>query len=390
MSSAKCPFSEFPDPFAAARAAEGIREIDDQGDPVKMVLGHRDVRKSAHDWRTFQSGAKPGRIVVPSEVNIRDIRQIPFETDPPEHTEYRALVEGWFRRPLTESYEAGLTNLINQELDRAISSGELEVVHDFALPLQSRALTLLLNCPLEEAEEWIGWGTHVFRSDDDPLDGDKANQLYDYLDAQIERASRDVENGEDIFAHLLRAEYRGRKLTHEEIKGVMILTFAGGRDTVINAVTNTLAYFAGHPEDLQKIREQPELSARAVEELVRYFAPLTHMGRVATSDAEVSGCPVAADSRISLCWASANRDPKVFEKPNEVDIERKANPHLSFGFGIHKCLGAPHARQVLKVLITALTQRVSSIQVTDHQDNIEQWGDFNRKVGFHRLQVKIS
>jgi len=93
MSNIKCPYSEFPDPFAAARAAEGVSKIDDQGDPVTMVLGHREVRKSAHNWKTFQSGARPGRIVVPSEVNIRDIRQIPFETDPPEHTEYRALVE---------------------------------------------------------------------------------------------------------------------------------------------------------------------------------------------------------------------------------------------------------------------------------------------------------
>jgi len=123
---------------------------------------------------------------------------------------------------------------------------------------------------------------------------------------------------------------------------------------------------------------------------VRYFAPLTHMGRVATTDTEVSGCPVAADSRISLGWAAANRDPSVFEKPNEVVIDRKANPHLSFGFGIHKCLGAPHARQVLKVLINTLAKRVKKIKVLDHEDNIEQWGEFDRKVGFHRLQIHIS
>jgi len=390
MSKNKCPFSEFPDPFAEVRSTPGIHEIDDQGDPVKMVLGHRDVRKAAHGWKTFQSGARPGRIVVPSEVSIRDIRQIPFETDPPEHTEYRALVEEWFRRPLSEGYEQALTELINGELDRAQAAGEVEAVEGFSLPLQSRALTLLLNRPAEEAEEWINWGTHVFRSDDDPLDGSKANQLYDYLDAQIARAAADPQSGEDLFAHLLRAEYQGRKLTHDEIKGVMILTFAGGRDTVINAVTNTLAYFAGHPEDLQRIREQPELAPRAVEELVRYFAPLTHMGRVATTDAEVSGCPVSADARISLCWAAANRDAAVFDKPNEVVIDRKANPHLSFGFGIHKCLGAPHARQVLKVLINALAQRGMRIEVTDHQDNIERWGSLERKVGFHRLMIRIS
>ncbi|MEM6772913.1 MAG: cytochrome P450, partial [Bacteroidota bacterium] len=266
----------------------------------------------------------------------------------------------------------------------------LEVVHDFALPLQSRALTLLLNCPPEAAEQWISWGTHVFRSEDDPLDGGKANQLYDYIDEQIARASEDLENCQDLFGHLLRAEYQGRKLTHEEIKGVIILTFAGGRDTVINAVTNTLAYFAGHPEDLRKIADEPALAPRAVEELVRYFAPLTHMGRVVTQDAEAANQPVAADARISLCWAAANRDPAVFENPNEVIIDRQANPHLSFGFGIHKCLGAPHARQLLKVLINQLAVRKVKLEVTDHRDNIEQWGGLERKVGFHELHLTMS
>ena len=361
--------------------------MDDQGDPVKMVLGHREVRKAAHNYGTFQSGARPGRIVVPSEVHIRDIRQIPFETDPPDHPDYRNLVEAWFRRPLDADYETKLEELIGAEIDRALAADRVEVIHDLALPLQSRALTLLLNCPRAEAEHWIGWGTHVFRSDDDPLDGGKANQLYDYLDAEIARAAQDPASGTDLYAELLRADFRGRQLTVEEIKGVMILTFAGGRDTVINAVTNTVAYFAAHPEELQQLKSDPDAIPRAVEELVRYFAPLTHMGRVATQDAEAGGADVPADSRISLCWAAANRDEKVFAEPNEVKLDRKANPHLSFGFGIHKCLGAPHARQVLKVLIKCLADRVTGIEVHEHDDNVENWGGIERKVGFHRLET---
>ncbi len=380
--------SALPDPFEQARLEKGYGDINDQDDPVTMILRLKDVRKCAHNWKTFQSGATPGRIVVPSEVNIRETRQIPFEVDPPMHGTYRALVESWFRRPLEPAYQEKLAKQINEIVDEVLTADAVEVVEEFALRLQSRALTLLLNIPYEESETWISWGTHVFRSEDDPLDGDKANILYDYIDEQIDNA---IENpGEDLYSVLLAAEVDGRKLTKEEVKGVMILTFAGGRDTVINAVTNSIAYFADHPESLVQLRENPEITGKAVEELVRYFAPLTHMGRVVTEDAEVCEHAVKADSRISLCWASANRDASAFENPNEVVLDRKINPHVSFGFSHHKCLGATHARQILKTLLTILAEKVKSIEILDLKENIEEWGKFKRKVGYDSITVKFK
>ncbi|MBU3021308.1 cytochrome P450 [Aestuariibacter sp. A3R04] len=394
---AKCPFAhgaiggigEFNDAFAARRQGDGVLDIDDQNDPVKMVLGLKEVRKAAHNWKTFQSGAKPGRIVVPSEVAIRDIRQIPFEVDPPAHKGFRNLLEPWFKRPLEAEYQAKLTHIVTDMLDSLLSDGQdfKDAVNDIALVVQSRALTALLNVSMDEAATWISWGTHVFRSDDNPLDASKANVLYDYLDKQIDNAKRSP--GSDIYSQLLAAEVDGKKLSDEEIKGIMILTFAGGRDTVINALTNTLAYFSENKEDLALIRQQPELVNNAVEELIRYFSPLTHMGRVATQDGQVNGHDVARDTRISLCWASANRDETVFENPNTVDLTRKANPHVGFGFGIHNCLGATHARALLRIWVLQLAKRVSLIEVGEYEENIEQWSEVQRKVGFHQLEVRL-
>lgn len=380
--------SNLPDPFERARLEKGYGEVDDQGDPVVMVLRHKDVRRCAHNWKAFQSGAKPGRIVVPSEVNIRDTRQIPFEVDPPEHGEYRALMEDWFRRPLQLAYEEKLTKQIGAIVDWALTQDAVEVVEEFSLPLQSRALTLLLNTPYSEAETWISWGTHVFRSEETALDAAKANILYDYIDKQIDRAIE--KPGDDLYSVLLAAEFQGKQLTKEEVKGTMILTFAGGRDTIINYVTNTIAYLADHPESLERLRKEPEIISRATEELVRYFSPLTHMGRVVTEDTQVCEHAVKADTRISLCWASANRDPSVFENPNEILLDRKINPHVGFGFSHHKCLGATHARQIMKVLLTTLAQKVQTIDIQDYNENIEHWGEFNRKVGYNRIQVKFN
>lgn len=379
--------SEFPDPFEAVRNAKGFGEVDDQNDPVTMLLRHKDVRKTAHNWQTFQSGATPGRIVVPSEVEIRDTRQIPFEVDPPLHGEYRMLVEAWFKRPLQADYQEKLTQIISTLIEEAVQKESVEVISEFALQLQSRALTLLLNIPYEEAETWISWGTHVFRSEGEALDATKATILYDYIDAAIDKAIQ--QPGEDLYSVLLNTDFQGRKLTKEEVKGTMILTFAGGRDTVINAVTNSIAYFAEHPQVLLQLKENPELIGKAVEELIRYFAPLTHMGRVVTEDTHVCEHALKADSRVSLCWASANRDSTVFEQPNEIIIDRKINPHVSFGFSHHNCLGATHARQILKILYRLLAEKVQAIEIIDYQENIEHWGEFERKVGFDTLQVSF-
>ena len=375
------------DYFESHRKKEGAVKVDDQDDPVLMILRHQDVRKCAHNWKVFQSASVPGRIVVPSEVEIRQTRQIPFELDPPLHSEYRAILEDWFRRPLQDDYAAELAKQISDLISSLCNKESVEVVSELALPLQSRALTLLLNIPIDEADTWISWGTHVFRSDETKLDKAKASILYEYIDRQIEYATRNP--GNDLYSKLLNAEAQGRKLTKEEVKGIMILTFAGGRDTIINAVTNVISYFGDNPRALEEIKKNPALLNSGVEELLRYYSPLTHMGRVATEDTQVCQHAIKEDSRISLCWASANRDPSVFEDPNDILLDRKKNPHVTFGFGIHKCLGASHARQILKALIKTLVVKIHHIDLISAEENIEDWGAIKRKVGFHRLEAKF-
>ncbi|WP_366183819.1 cytochrome P450 [Flavobacterium ovatum] len=380
--------SEITCPFSEARTNKGFGEMDDQNDPVTMLLRHKDVRKGAHDWKTFQSGATPGRIVIPSEVNIRTTRQIPFEVDPPQHKSFRDILDPWFKRPLEEEYQAKLTAQISVLVDEVLALDSVDVISEFALKLQSRALTLLLNTAYDKSDLWISWGTHVFRSEGEALDGDKAAILYDYIDAEIDKAIANP--GADLYSVLLASEVDGKKLTKEEVKGVMILTFAGGRDTVINAVSNSLAYLADNPKSLERLREEPEIRNRAIEELIRYYAPLTQMGRVVTEDTTVCEHAIKADTRISLVWAAANRDEKVFENANEVVLDRKMNPHLSFGFGTHNCLGATHARAIMKVLVEVLTAKVQSMEIISAEENIEELGEFKRKVGFHALQMKFN
>lgn len=350
-----------------------------------MILRHEAVRIAAKDWMKFSSDA-PFRVPIPSEEDVRTMRQLPIETNPPEHTDYRAIVEPFFRRPKDPDVVARIEGLIDAMLADAMGRDSVEIVRGFALPLQSRALTLLLDVPESEAEVWIGWGIHVFH--DGGSAKKKGSSLEAYLDAKFDEAAANP--GDDFFSALTRATFRERPLTREEMMGFANLTFAGGRDTIIHSISSVIAYLSEHPEALEYLREDPSRIVLAGEEFFRVFMPLTHIGRVCPVETDVHGVTVRPGGRVSLCWASANHDESVFDSPGEVRLDRKPNPHLSFGFGPHLCLGALHARVLLRTLLLKLTQRVATISILSATERIEKTAGYERQVGYDSLSVKFS
>jgi cytochrome P450 len=369
------------DPFREARTADGVLKCPFQGEEVPMILRHEDVRKAAKDWATFSSDA-PFRVPIPSEENVRSMRQLPVETDPPDHTDYRKIAEPFFQRAKDPQVIAQVETLIGGLLEEALRRDSIEVVREFALPIQSRALAYLLNVPESEAELWISWGTHVFRDG-----GSKGSALETYLHERFDRAV--AAPGEDFFSALTRATLRGRPLTREEMMGFGNLTFAGGRDTVIHTISSVLGYLAGHPEALEFLRQDPARIIHAVEEFFRVISPLTHIGRVCPAETDVHSATVPAGGRASLCWASANQDEAAFDAPAEIRLDRKPNPHLAFGFGAHLCLGAAHARLLVRTLLQQCLQRVGAIQVLEAQEHVEREARYERVVGYERLRVRL-
>ena len=372
------------DPFKEARIESGVLECEFNGEPIAMILRHADVRQAAKDWETFSSDA-PFRVPIPSEEDVRTMRQLPIETNPPDHSDYRDIVEPFFRRAKEPDMIARVEGLIDTLLTEALSRDSIEVVNEFALPLQSHALTFLLNVPESEAETWIGWGIHVFRVTGGVK---KGVALEEYLHAQFDRAESNP--GDDFFSALAQASFRGRPLTRDEMMGFANLAFAGGRDTIIHTVACVFAYLARHPEALAYLREDPRRITLASEEFFRAFMPLTHIGRVCPVKTEVNGVMVEPGNRVSLCWASANYDESIFEKPEEVHLDRKPNPHLSFGFGTHLCLGAPHARLLVRTLLHKCCDRVESITELAAEDRVEREDQYQRILGFESLTIRLT
>ena len=377
-----CPFH---DPFKAPRQKDGVLVNQIGGESIPMVLRHADVRQAARDWQTFSSDA-PMRVPIPSEEDLRSVRQLPIETDPPAHGAYKGLVEPFFKRAKQPEVIAKVTALIDGMLAAALARDSIEIVRDFALPLQSRALTHLLNVDESEAETWISWGTHVFH--DDHSGEAKGEVLDTYLHQQFDRAAQSP--GEDFFSVLSHITFEGRKLTRDELVGFANLTFAGGRDTIINSIAGIIEYLALKPDTLDYLREDPKRIVSASEEFFRVLSPLTHIGRVCPVQTEVQGVTVGANKRMSLGWASANFDETVFEAPEEVKLDRKPNPHVAFGFGTHLCLGAPHARLLIRTLLQSLCDQVSQIQVLDSKAAREERGQYQRHVGWEMLRVKLT
>lgn len=375
---------EITDPFQEARGKSPILLAQHQGETIPMILGWKQVRDAAKDWKTYSSDA-PRRVPIPSEENVRTVRQYPLEVDPPVHADYRKLVEPFFHRPKLAPVQEKIHLLVTRLLAEAIQRRTVDVVRDFAIPLQSHALAYLLNVDETEAETWIGWGVHVFKEGDGES---KGSFMERYCEQMFRRAME--QPGDDFFSALNQAEFQGRPLTMEEKLGFANIAFAGGRDTIIHTISSIFAYFARRPEALLWMRENPDGVTLAAEEFFRVYIPLTHIGRVCPQDTDVHGHKVEAGGRISLCWSAANRDPAVFENPNEVKLNRKPNPHLSFGSGIHNCLGAAHARELTKSLLRHLSEKVSRIEIIEAVECVEREADYTRQVGYDHLKVRLT
>jgi len=375
---------DIPDPFAEARRDCGVLGLPTDQEVIPLILRHEDVRKAAKDWKTFSSDA-PFRVPIPSEERLRSVRQLPIEADPPEQTDYRKLVEPFFLRARQPAFVARVEAIADRLVAESLAHETVEAVGGFALPLQSRALTVLLDVPEAEADRFIGWGVHVFHHGDNGAE--KGQDLERYLIEQFDRAA--AAPGDDFYSLLTKATFHGRPLTRDEMLGFANLMFAGGRDTVIHTVSSVIGYFAGRPEALEFLRADPERIVHASEEFFRVYMPLSHIGRVCPVETDVNGMTVKPGERASLCWASANLDETVFEAADEIRLDRRPNPHVAFGFGAHLCLGAAHARTVVRTLLAVLCRRVGRIELVAKQDRVEHTTAYDRPLGYESLTVRF-
>jgi cytochrome P450 len=364
------------DPAYNERAPEIWAELREQGCPVAHTDRYHGmwapitaelVREVAYDTDRFTS-----RSVVVSTAIIDAQPPIgaapPITSDPPFHQLARRLLLPPFAPKKIEPWEPEIRLLCKQRLDDLgdITPGEtvVDAAAQYAAHIPVNVIARMLGFPVEDDDLFREFVHHTLEgvNREPQVRAESFRQLDAYIDAQIE--DHRVNPRDDLTTYLLEVELGDQKLSPEHVRGSIVLLLLAGIDTTWSAIGSSIWHLAQHPDDRRRMLAEPELLPVAIEELLRAFAPVT-MARMVAQDHDFHGCPMKTDEWVLLPFPAANRDPALFDRADEVVIDRLENRHAAFGLGIHRCLGSNLARLELTVAIDEFLQRFPDFELAD-------------------------
>ena len=291
-----------------------------------------------------------------------------LDLDPPDHTRLRGLVSKAFTPRAVRELGPRIQGLVDELLDAVAGKSRIDLISDFAFPLPVIVIAEMLGVPAEDRARFREWSDDIALSVNPLLNSEQiervqqaTEELFDYFEGIIEQRRQAPQN--DMISALLAAEEEGDRLTHEELLSTLMLLLVAGNETTRNLIGNGMLALLKNPAQLQRLRDRPELLDSAINELLRYDSPVQIDSRNAIDDVKIGGKRIAAGQRILAIVGAANRDPQVFANPDELDIGRDEVSHLSFGRGIHYCLGSPLAILEGRMAFTSLLARFSSIRL---------------------------
>lgn len=298
---------------------------------------------------------------------FRPLERNMLDLDPPDHTRLRSLVHKAFTPGLVEQMRSRTQRVAEELLDRVSSRDEMDLIKDFALPLPMTIITEILGVPAKDHDKFHRWSQAVvsLTSPSPTLRVlPSVWKFIRYLRQFFKLRRREPQD--DLVTALIKAEEAGDKLNEDELLAMVFLLLIAGQETTVNLIGNGTLALIENPDEMSKLRSDPALAKPAVEELLRYTAPvLMTSERYALENAVVHGVTIPRGEMTLGVIGSANRDETVFDKPNELLITRDPNKHLSFGQGIHFCLGAPLARMEAQIAFTTLLRRLPHLRLNN-------------------------
>ena len=387
-----------PDPYPLYRALREVAPVHHSPrDGVWYVSGHADSQKVLLDPGC---GRKPAGVRSPrpffvnppvAHVFTRRQRKTMLWTNPPDHARLRGLASRAFTVPRVDRLEARITDLVDECLDAMIDAGDADVMADLALRFPVRVVGDLVGVPPEDHERlrpfYLSVGVNAaVHADDEAVaraeQADDAIQAY-FVDLAAERRRRPAD---DLLSDLITVRDGEDRLSEEELLSTVALLFGAGFITTSNLVGNGLLALLRHPAELARLRDDPDLIPTAVEEILRYDSPIQLNGRYVFEPIEVGGRRIPAGEFVLTMTGAANRDPARFADPERFDVGRTDNHPLSFGWGIHHCLGARLARLEGRIVFRRMTERLRSIELL-HDEPPRAPGYFLR--GLRSLPVRL-
>lgn len=347
------------------------------GDPAHLVLGYDEVEQVLKDRRFSRNFRYPG---APRLTAVDDMAAVPdaiVNLDPPEHTRLRRTIQWAFRPGAAAAWKPAVERVAAGLLDRIVAAGPpADLVESYARPLPITVITELVDVPADDRERLVAWTGVFFATSPVSAAGraEAAGQFLAYIDKLV--AERRAAPRDGLLDSLIRACDEDGTLSEAELRQMVAALFIGGQENTSAVLARGLYTLLRHPGAYQALAAEPELLDSAVEEILRFEVPSEGAFlRVTTEDVELPSGPIPRGTAVQVSLPSANRDPGRFAAPDQFDIRRSRNPHLTFGAGPHFCVGAPLARLELRTALGAITSRLPDLRLDAGAPNLQYTQD---------------
>jgi cytochrome P450 len=340
-------------------------------------------------------------LIVPSSPEMEQLTpemqgagQMMIMTDPPLHAAMRRAFNRLFLPRPVGKYETSGHQLVAEILDSVMARGECDFVVDVAARLPMAFICEIMGIPRSDWPDVFKWGNMSIGFEDEEYQTASGSALETRQQGAINigrycaklTLERRGGEGEDLLTVLGNAEINGRKLTELELVYNGFLYIVGGLETTRNAISGGLLALIQHPDQRQRLVRNPALMPTAVEEILRWTSPITHISRVATKDTEVGGQKIRENERVALWIPSANRDESVFDDAYRFDLARTPNEHIAFGKGEHFCAGAHLARLGLRLMLSDLLSRIDQLELAGKVERLKS----NLIAGIKHMPVRFT
>jgi cytochrome P450 len=367
----------FPDPYPMFRALRDAEPVHWCDVGTWVVLGHpeaRDVFRQQVFSRQASAEEFVGRFypVSASAQEALDTHLAQFvHMDDPNHARVRALVAHAFTPKAVRQWEGVINDAVTQLTDELRDREEFDLLHEFGNRVPSSVICDMLGLPREDHalfEQWTNAWLNTNISDP-RADVSEAiaplEEFRNYLAELVTTRRHSSVRNDDLVTLLLDAEEEGHRLSERELIASLMLLIIGGHETTANLISNGSLTLLQHPEQFQQLRNDPALVDSAIEEFLRFEGPARSQPRICVEDMELGGRTIRAGDRVQVHAGAVNRDGRVFDNPDELDITRTANKHLGFGGGAHFCIGVHVARLEARHAFTAIAQRMGEFELAD-------------------------
>lgn len=323
---------------------------------------YQDAKHVSRNPQLFSSAAGGTNIRTPPDDALVRLRMIMLNMDPPQHVKFRRIVQRGFTPRMISEMEQHIRELTTRIVDRVAHKGECDFVEELAAELPLQVICELLGIPMEDrfhlfelTNRLIGFDDPEFHTSEE--DGAIASaEVFAYANKHAQRYKD--KPGDDLTSKLLHSEVDGERLNELEYCSFFLLLLVAGNETTRTVTTHGMNLLIEHPDQLQKLIEDPSLIPSAVEEILRYAPAVHHFRRTVMEDIEIRGQKIKAGDKVTMWYPSINRDEEIFDDPDRFDVERYPNEHLAFGIGEHFCLGASLARSELCIIFDELVRRL--------------------------------